>query len=607
VERVRTRAIDDLLAGHLRSAVLGFEWVLAERPSDLVSAALRETSEDLLRMEEGPGNFAGRGATSKRVMEAPAGYALHAPVPIPPAFAAGEAPELHVAVETGWEASLSSRHGRPPGVDFGDWSGRPWRPRTAYLHPDHIAYPIEPRSVGVAAREGSPVTVFDLSVPIDAGGVADRYQAPFRSVSGAEVVGRTLLVSLGWWVGDAKKPVVDSQGRRLAPSGFLAAIDLDSGAVRWWSEPRTAGPFLVSGAFIIAGIIGPSHETGTLSVLELATGRTRSRVDVPFPPSRFVRDEGSILALDGRTVRAVVTTSVPLSPPPPPELDPVPQEDRRVERCAVLRAVAAIDRGDHASAASILDAHQGLSTPLLRGVRAAASALARELSRPLSAAITLRTPVIVAPLPSGATFRGPEPPAPPRPVRLVRSRVRVLTGQTDGVNDFQAYDPPVTLDVPKAYGPMKLLRTVAAGSGGLLFYGNQYVAVLEGREVVSLLDVDALGLSNARGALLRGALRGGAVILGNLDFITALDGRTGALVWRSAPHTSLTNFVVLGDSIVSAYGWDPEKSELFVLRADTGAIVARHRFTGKPEALIVEKDELSVFTEQVITTFKILP
>src|SRR5205823_4712651 len=114
---------------------------------------------------------------------------------------------------------------------------------------------------------------------------------------------RTLLVSLGWQTTDAAHPVLTFQRKPVGPSGILAAIDLDSGRPRWWSEPGTAGPFLVSGTFIIAGIIAPSEQTGVISVLDLATGKTLSRQEVPFPPSRFLRREGRILALDGRTLR----------------------------------------------------------------------------------------------------------------------------------------------------------------------------------------------------------------------------------------------------------------------------------------------------------------
>jgi outer membrane protein assembly factor BamB len=129
--------------------------------------------------------------------------------------------------------------------------------------------------------------------------------------------------------------------------------------------------------------------------------------------------------------------------------------------------------------------------------------------------------------------------------------------------------------------------------------------VLDGEDVVSVLDVDALGMSHVASPILRGVLLQAAVLVSNDDRISALDARTGRLLWRSEPHTSRSNFVVAGDLLASAYGQGDKPGQLFLLRADSGKILARAPFRGAPDALEIDGETIEVKTEGAITRFRI--
>jgi hypothetical protein len=70
-------------------------------------------------------------------------------------------------------------------------------------------------------------------------------------------------------------------------------------------------------------------------------------------------------------------------------------------------------------------------------------------------------------------------------------------------------------------------------------------------------------------------------------YLTALDPATGALRWRSRPLVAnAATFAVVGDAIVSGYGFSQEPDFLYVLDRGGGAIVQRIPLPSNPEYVI---------------------
>jgi hypothetical protein len=124
VAQVRAGALDDLLDNRLRAAIVGLDWVLAERPADAVSEGLRAEAEEAGLLVEGDGAELRRTETRFLVTEIPSGYVFHARVAAAGAGSPAAFPSLDVALEARWEASLSTRHGHLPGVEPLAWSER---------------------------------------------------------------------------------------------------------------------------------------------------------------------------------------------------------------------------------------------------------------------------------------------------------------------------------------------------------------------------------------------------------------------------------------------------------------------------------------------------
>lgn len=78
-------------------------------------------------------------------------------------------------------------------------------------------------------------------------------------------------------------------------------------------------------------------------------------------------------------------------------------------------------------------------------------------------------------------------------------------------------------------------------------------------------------------------------------FITAIDPVSLEVLWRSEPLVSNSeNFVVVGDAIISGYGFTDEDDYICVLNRHTGATVERIPVETAPEFLHVSGDRLYV-------------
>lgn len=117
--------------------------------------------------------------------------------------------------------------------------------------------------------------------------VAPRAYGP-QEVVWARQVGRLLVVQTSH-LGYAS----DSANR----NGYLTAIDIDSGKVRWRSPSlvANAGNFLVAEGMVVSGY-GFTAEKDWLYLLDAKTGRVRDRLALPSMAERLTRSGDRIVA-----------------------------------------------------------------------------------------------------------------------------------------------------------------------------------------------------------------------------------------------------------------------------------------------------------------------
>ncbi len=74
---------------------------------------------------------------------------------------------------------------------------------------------------------------------------------------------------------------------------------------------------------------------------------------------------------------------------------------------------------------------------------------------------------------------------------------------------------------------------------------------------------------------------------GHNAYLSAIDMNQQALLWRSAPlEANARTFAVVGDVVVTGYGFTNEKDDLYVLDRHTGRRLSRHRLDAGPMYII---------------------
>jgi hypothetical protein len=82
---------------------------------------------------------------------------------------------------------------------------------------------------------------------------------------------------------------------------------------------------------------------------------------------------------------------------------------------------------------------------------------------------------------------------------------------------------------------------------------------------------------------------------GHNAYVSALDLASGQLLWQTRPLVSnVQSFAVVGDVIVTGYGFTDEKDDLVVLDRATGRILHRARIESGPEHVIWHNNQLFV-------------
>ncbi|MBD3370162.1 hypothetical protein GF402_07355 [Candidatus Fermentibacteria bacterium] len=91
-------------------------------------------------------------------------------------------------------------------------------------------------------------------------------------------------------------------------------------------------------------------------------------------------------------------------------------------------------------------------------------------------------------------------------------------------------------------------------------------------------------------------------------YITALDLDDMSIVWRSEPLVcNSENFVIIGDTIVSGYGFTDEPDYIYLTNRLTGEVYHRIRVSSAPEHLVFEDESLFVRCYDTDYVLEVIP
>ncbi len=202
-----------------------------------------------------------------------------------------------------------------------------------------------------------------------------------------------------------------------------------------------------------------------------------------------------------------------------------------------------------------------------------------------------------------------------------RNRIRLDEFAVEGTFGLgaEAKLGPAPRELPREYNGLRLIRVIASAPGYLLVYGRDYsegwllaYATIEktGPSFKFAYDFSAymhapgtekddLVLQSLQWAAMRGDLlyvshfhRTNASASGEMNaYITAIDLKTNAIRWRSAPLVcNSNNFELIGDSVVCGYGFTGEDDTLYVLDAFSGGIAQAVTVKSAPSYVVAETD-----------------
>lgn len=95
---------------------------------------------------------------------------------------------------------------------------------------------------------------------------------------------------------------------------------------------------------------------------------------------------------------------------------------------------------------------------------------------------------------------------------------------------------------------------------------------------------------------------------GRNAYVTAIDPRTDRILWRSRPLVAnARNFLVLGDLILSGYGFTAEPDYLYLLDRSSGEVVGRHTVKSAPEHILPRDGLLYIRCYNTDDVFRLRP
>jgi outer membrane protein assembly factor BamB len=615
----RGAAIDALLAGRYRDAAIGLEAVIRKHPRDLASLHLHYAAA---------AGLARAGAAARKSLRAPVAVA-----PIPLQY------ELHSSIAVGSTAPLPAlrklSEQRNLIVDDAEWLQKhrlevPRSSPTAAQTPEQVPPAIDgERLSSVFSHRDHFIGVYLTKVGVFAPGKLPHLfdfthitRLGAVDVGYAQVVGDALLVQLGR-NGDTE----DAQGR----NGYIVAVSLDDGQILWSSGPRVASAanFAVIGASVVSGFgFGFSAQPDHLHVLDVATGRTRQAIPLRKAAS-WIIPKGDKLFVRTYDTDYEFALAGPATPPPVAELGPDVGDTARAADaevpCWVEVAVAGMEARDVPRLRTAQDAldRRGADEPVVTAIAAAAQFLEQRQSPTWRGVDLMGGEETVVASPPWEYARNVPAAAPDQPPRLVRRVVPTPIAERQKRRDTQGtraiplpgrrragLAAPSEIDPPADYGFEPLRRAFRAGDGHLLVYGGRWVVRVDARgDAVRAFDLEQLrhpprvdpqwkqfAVQEITGAAIVGdvlyiADGGGSYareVFGKKGFMTALDARTGKLLWRSQPLVTGGIFVVYGDYLITGYGFTDEADYLYLLRRADGTVVQRASLPSAPTDIYLD-------------------
>ncbi len=150
-----------------------------------------------------------------------------------------------------------------------------------------------------------------------------------------------------------------------------------------------------------------------------------------------------------------------------------------------------------------------------------------------------------------------------------------------------------------------------------LIYAGRFLTVVEGNAAVRIFDLEAFripprarpqwrefstqGLTyvQERDGVLYLCNGGGSYareVYGKKGFLSAINAKTGALIWRSRPLTCNATFAMTDTHIISGYGFTDEPDYVFLVRRTDGRIVRKVRVATGPDFITLEGNRIHVET-----------
>ena len=275
-----------------------------------------------------------------------------------------------------------------------------------------------------------------------------------------------------------------------------------------------------------------------------------------------------------------------------------------------------------------------------RACIAAAGALTFVAAAPALAQNTPPATVVLA----APTF-APAAPAPPPPttplLRQLSSRPNRVSLPNDWLErndlslplgDREAYTDPSLL--PPTYGRLVLVRVIMTGDHILRIYGEDYASgallvstrtndgaieyildfssyqyapeyITEDREFVRQAVWwawpvgDTLYVSHGHNTYAKSSK-------GRNAYVSAIDTRSGRALWHSpALVSNSSNFEIVGNLLITGYGFTAEPDYLYVPSRDTGRIIERHAIKSGPDLVVARNDSLFVHTYNTDYVFEL--
>jgi len=423
-------------------------------------------------------------------------------------------------------------------------------------------------------------------------------------------------------------------------NGFVSAIDLADGRLRWRSRSLVANStnFLLRGAHIIAGY-GFTAEKDALHVLDRSTGTVVQAIPLGSRPAIILERDGK-LHVHGHGSDWSFDFDFTTGPEPGPvegRNEPLLRLDLQSlagvfepssdEICRRRAALIHLDRGrpDRAVAALWHLSRSYKTTPAMTALRDLAI-------QAQSGAFDLQRDPLRVDRPAFEQTTGPHPalPAtsPPRLVEISTKRNQI-TDDSRWLRDHGANYPArrvprhrdpgeLPTAVPVRYGVHDITTALQHDDQWALIYAGRIVAIVDDGRAVTVLDLQhfidpprvraAAHARFARQPVTWAEMRDGVVyvangggsyareVYGKKGFVSAIDAKTGKLLWRSAPLVCNANFIIKGSHIITGYGFTSEPDHLFVIDRANGKTVSRQRIASGPSHLVEAAGKLFVRT-----------